>query len=120
LSFKDVLKGSSVTFYTDSQNAACIILKGSKVHELKSLALSIFEFCAKNDTEIHTVRILSEQNTQADYLSRILDIDDLRISTEFFSSLMNHGVHSVDIFVSSNYAKTKLFNLLYWNSGSLG
>jgi len=48
--------------------------------------LSIFEFCAKNDTEIHTVRILSEQNTQADYISRILDIDDLRISTEFFSS----------------------------------
>jgi len=28
LSFKDVLKGSSVTCYTDSQNAASIILKG--------------------------------------------------------------------------------------------
>ena len=30
LSFKDVLKRSSVTCYTDSQNAASIILKGSK------------------------------------------------------------------------------------------
>ena len=85
LSFKDVLKGSSVTCYTDSQNAANIILKGSKVHELQSLALTVFEFCAKNDTEIHTVWISREQNTPADYLSRILDIDDWAISTEFFS-----------------------------------
>ena len=52
LSFKDVLKGSSVTCYTDSQNVASIILKGSKIHELH-LALTVFEFCAKNDTEIH-------------------------------------------------------------------
>ena len=84
LSFKDVLKGSSVTCYTDSQNAAIIILKGSKVHELQSLALTVFEFCAKNDTEIHTVWISREQKTQADYLSRILDIDDWAIYTEFF------------------------------------
>ena len=40
LSFKDVLKRSSVPCYTDSQNAASIILKGSKVHELQSLALT--------------------------------------------------------------------------------
>ena len=84
LSFKDVLKGSSVTCYTDSQKAASIILKGSKVHELQSLASTVFEFCAKNDTDIHTVWISREQNTQADYLSRILDIDDWAISTEFF------------------------------------
>jgi hypothetical protein len=32
---------------------------------------------------------------------------------------MNYGVH-VDIFDSSNNAKTKLFNSLYWNPGSLG
>ena len=50
LSFKDILKGRSVTCYTDSQNAASSILKGSKVQELQSLALIIFEFCAKNDT----------------------------------------------------------------------
>ena len=74
-----------MTGYTDSQNAASIILKESKVHELQSLALTIFEFCAKNDTEIHTVWIPREHNTQADYLSRIIDIDDWAISTEFFS-----------------------------------
>ena len=84
LSFKDVLKGSSVTCYTNGQNAASIILKGSKVHELQSLVLTIFEFCVKNDTEIHTVWIPGDQNTHADYLSRIIDIDDWAISTEFF------------------------------------
>jgi hypothetical protein len=81
------LKGSSVTCYADSHNAASIILKRSKVHESQSLVLTIFEFCAKNNTEIHTVCIPwipREQNTQADYLSRILDIDDWAISIEFF------------------------------------
>ena len=85
LSFKDVVNGSSVTCYTDSQNAASIILKETKVYELQSLALTIFEFCAKNDRQIHTVWIPREQNTQPDYLSRIIDIDDWTISTEFFS-----------------------------------
>ena len=84
-SFKDVLKGNSVTCYTDSQNAASIILKETKVYELQSLALTIFEFYAKNDRQIHTVWIPREKNTQADYLSRIIDIDDWAISTEFFS-----------------------------------
>jgi hypothetical protein len=36
-------------------------------------------------TEIQTVWIPRDQNTQADYLSRIIDIDDWAISTEFFS-----------------------------------
>ena len=111
LSFKDVLKGSSVTCYTNSENAASIILKGSKVHELQSLALTVFECCAKYDTEIHTVWISREQNTQADYLSRILDIDDWAISTELFQFIDElWGPHSVDRFASSNNAKTKLFN----------
>jgi hypothetical protein len=63
LSFKDVLKGSSVTCYTDNQKTASIILKGSKVYELQSLALTVFEFCVKNDTDIHIVWISREQNT---------------------------------------------------------
>jgi len=38
--------------------------------------------------------------------------------TEYTSRLW--GPHSVDRFASSNSAKTKLFNSLYWNPGSLG
>ena len=83
--------------------------------------MTIFEFCAKNETEVHTIWIPREQNTQADYLSRILDIDDCAISTEFFQFTDElWGPHSVDRFASSNNAKTTLFNSLYWNPGSLG
>jgi hypothetical protein len=121
LSFKDVLKGNSVTCYTDSQNAASIILKETKVYELQSLALTIFEFCAKNDRQIHTVWIPREKNTLADYLSRIIDIDNWAISTEFFHFLDElWDPHNMDRFANSNNAKTKLFNSLYWNPGSLG
>ena len=72
--------------------------------------MTVFEFCAKNDTEIHTVWISREQNTQADYLSRILDIDDWAISTEFFQFIDElWGPHSVYRFASTNNAKTKTF-----------
>jgi hypothetical protein len=48
LAFLEKLRGSTVTFYTDSQNAASIILKGSRVPELQVLALIIFNSCRKN------------------------------------------------------------------------
>jgi hypothetical protein len=64
---------------------------------------------------------LRDQNTQADYLSLIIDIDDWTISTEFFKFIDElWGPHSVDRFASSNNAKTTLFNSLNWNLGSLG
>ena len=75
---------------------------------------------AKNDTEIHTVWISREHNTQADYLSRILDIDDWAISTKFFQFIDElWGPHNVSRFASSNNAKTKT-GRRYWNPGSLG
>ena len=57
--------------------------------------LTIFDLFAKNDTQIHTVWMPREQNAHADYVSRIIDIDDWAISTEFFHSLMNYGIHTV-------------------------
>lgn len=73
LAFLEKLRGSTVTFYTDSQNAASIILKGSRVPELQVLALTIFNSCKKNKIDIYTVWIPRGQNIQADYSSRIID-----------------------------------------------
>ena len=82
--------------------------------------MTIFEFCVKNDKEIHRVWIPREQNTHADYLSRIIDIDDWAISTEFFQFIDElWGPHSVDRFASSSNTKTTLFSSLYWNSCAL-
>ena len=58
--------------------------------------MTIFEFCAKNDTEIHTVWIPREQNTHADYLSRIIDIDDWAISTEFYIGSFKCSVTKIE------------------------
>ncbi|VDI40756.1 Hypothetical predicted protein [Mytilus galloprovincialis] len=87
LSFARLLKHCTVSFYTDNQNAVTIVHKGSKVPELQSLALSIYDCCRKNDITIFVNWIPREQNEQADMLSRIVDIDDWRISDEFFTFL---------------------------------
>jgi hypothetical protein len=55
LAFIDILRGSLITFYTDSQNAASIVLKGSRVPELHVLALSIFNTCRQNNVDLNSV-----------------------------------------------------------------
>jgi hypothetical protein len=93
LAFIDILRGSLVTFYTDSQNAASIVLKGSRVPELQVLALSIYNTCRQNNVDLNTVWIPREQNAQADFFSRIIDVDDWQTTTEFFEFLDTCGVH---------------------------
>ena len=77
----------------DSQNAASILLKGSRVPELLVLALSIFNTCKQNNVDLNTVWIPREQNAQADFLSRIIDVDDWQTTTEFFKFLDTCEVH---------------------------
>ncbi|CAC5397189.1 unnamed protein product [Mytilus coruscus] len=84
LSFARLLKTCTVSFYTDNQNAVTIVHKGSKVPELQSLALSIYDCCRKNEI---TIFVNWEHNEQADMLSRIVDIDDWRVFDEFFTFL---------------------------------
>jgi len=121
LAFLEKLRGSTVTFDTDSQNGASIILKGSRIPELQVLALTIFNSCRKNKIDIYTVWIPRGQIVQADYLSRIIDIDDWQTTVEFYSYLDSMwGPHSVDRFANVDNRKTKRFNSLYWNPGAVG
>ena len=84
LAFLEKIRGSTVTFYTDSQNAASIILKGSRIPELQVLALTIFNSYRKKLIDIYTVWIPRGQNVQADYLNRIIDTDDWQTTVEFY------------------------------------
>jgi hypothetical protein len=61
-SFLHVLRNSAITFYTDNQKAAGIVLKGSKIYELQMIALSIFNTCMSNEIDIHTVWIPRIEN----------------------------------------------------------
>ncbi|CAC5361319.1 unnamed protein product [Mytilus coruscus] len=52
-SFKHLLSNSSVSFFADNQNVVGIIQKGSKVPELHTLALSIFNICVSFNISLY-------------------------------------------------------------------
>ena len=83
-SFISLLIDITVSFYTDNKNAVSVVHKGSKNHELQMLALSIFECCKFSNITIFVRWIPREFNDQADMLSRIVNVDDWRISDDFF------------------------------------
>ena len=118
-SFCNLIYNSTVTFYTDNQNAVSVIEKGSKVLELQNLAFFIYNFCIANCISIHVKWVPRDQNEQADLLSRIVDVDDWRISTEFFDFMNNlWGPHTIDRFANMDNRKIDRYNSLYWNPGS--
>ena len=88
-SFKHLLKISSVTFFTNNQNAACIIKKGRKIPELQTLALLIYSICVYHNISLFSLWIPKEENEKADALSKIIDINDLGISFAFFNFVDN-------------------------------
>ena len=61
------------------------------------------------------------QNDQADFLSRIFDSDDWRLSPLSFQHIdLVWGPHSVDRFANHVNAKLPRFNSRFWNPGSEG
>ncbi|VDI70689.1 Hypothetical predicted protein [Mytilus galloprovincialis] len=115
-SFAKVLEHSSVTFFTDNQNAVSIIKKGSKLPHLQGLALSIFNTCVSCNISLYAQWIPREENEKADALSRIIDIDDWGISFEFFDFLNSiWGPFTVDRFANMHNTKLTRFNSKYWN-----
>ncbi|XP_071172218.1 uncharacterized protein [Mytilus edulis] len=115
-SFAKVLEHSSVTFFTDNQNAVSIIKKGSKLPHLQGLALSIFNTCVSCNISLYAQWIPREENEKADALSRIIDIDDWDISFEFFDFFNSiWGPFTVDRFANMHNTKLTRFNSKYWN-----
>ena len=119
MSFKELLKNSSVTVHTDNQNAVSIVQKGSKVTDLQELALQIFNFCMSNNIDLYIQWLPRSENDKADLLSRIVDVDDWAISDEFFQFLDDMwGPHTFDRFANMDNAKVRKFSSLYWNPGA--
>ena len=55
--------------------------------DLHTIAVEIFQFCANNDIELELQWIPRTEIERADYISRIIDIDDWQISADCFKSL---------------------------------
>ena len=87
---------------------------------LQMIALSIFNTCLSNEIDIHTVWIPRIGNQRANFLSRIIDIDNWGTTADFVQLLGSlWGPHTVARFANMNNTKLLRLNSLYWNPGSI-
>lgn len=69
--------------------------------ELQAIAIEIFEVCMSFDIAMEIEWLPRSQNDKADYLSRIVDLDDWSMSAAFFQLVdSSWGPHTVDRFAS--------------------
>ena len=120
-SFLLLLIGSYVKWFSDSQSVCKIIQVGSMRSGFHAIALEIFQFCANNGIELEVQWIPRTEIERADYISRIIDMDDWQISADCFMSLEEScGVHSVDFFASYYNKKVSKVFSRFWNPGCSG
>ena len=91
------LKNERIRWFSDNQNVVRIMEIGSKKPELQEEAFAIFSIAAQNLIRIKPQWIPRSENQQADYLSRLKDIDDWQIQPLIFSQLDGlWGPHTID------------------------
>ena len=89
--FLPFLKGSYIKWSSDSQNTCRIIQVGSMRKDLHVIALKIFQFCVDNGIELEIQWIPRTKLDRADFISRIIDVDDWQITTSFFECWIIFG-----------------------------
>ena len=88
---------------------------------LQSLELKIHTLCLINNVHVFMEWIPRALNDRADYLSWIVDINDWRVSNQFFKFIDSiWGPHDVDRFANSVNTRLRRFNSLFWSPGSEG
>lgn len=103
-----------MAWFTDNQNVVSIVSGGSRVKDLQSLALEIFELCATNCILLEMKWIPRDLNAKADCLSRILDFDDYTSNYMFKMLDVRWGPHSVDRFACSYNTRLARFNSRFY------
>ena len=117
--FANHLAGQAVACNTDDQNVVRIIQAGSMVKELQDIALSIFLFTSQRQIHLNVSWLPRDQNSQADFFSKIVDFDDYSLHDEVFFHLESlWGPHSVDRFACSYNAKLPRFNSRFVQPGA--
>ena len=84
-SFATLDEGSHVKWYTDSQAASKVVEAGSMKFDLHRVARSISSICIRSGIHLEVQWIPRSLNQQADYISRLIDIDDWQLTNDFFS-----------------------------------
>lgn len=115
LNFLHKLAGRRVLWYTDCKNCVAIIEKGSMNTSLHDMAEDIFTVCANNSISLEIKWIRRDLNSEADMYSRIVDLDDYGVTTEFFEFVDNmFGPHGIDRFANEHNFKVERYNSLFW------
>ena len=112
------LKGSHVKWFTDNQAAVRIVEVGSMKLELHRMARRIFDIYVPVLDMQWIPRTL---NQQADYISRLIDVDDWQTTDDLILSLNDRqGPHSVDCFPNYYNHKLPRFISRFWNPNTAG
>ena len=75
-SLNNDLSGKFVKIYTDNKNVVSIVTKGSMKPELQDITLYIFHMCISNNIVLEMEWIPRDDNSYADYRSKLFDFDD--------------------------------------------
>ncbi|XP_071148392.1 uncharacterized protein [Mytilus edulis] len=118
MSFINRLRNKCVKWHTDNNNCVFIVQKGSTKVHLQEIAINIFKLCSELNITLDVVWIPRSENTKADYISKMIDIEDWGTSIAFFRFVDDMwGPHTVDRFASNLNKKLPRFNSKFWNPG---
>ena len=99
--FSSLLESSHVKWYTDNQAAEKIVDVGSMKPHLHKLVIKIFGACLKSKIKLEIQWIPRSENERADFISRLIDLDDYQLTRSFFATLEGvWGPYSVDCMVT--------------------
>ena len=113
------LSNNRVRWFTDNQNVVRILQVGSRQPQLQEVALKIVSLTIHCQIRLEPEWVPREENEQADYFSRIIDLDDWFLDPAIFAQLdAQWGPHSVDRFADSYNKQLDRFNSRCWNPGS--
>ena len=113
------LVGQRVRCFTDNQNVVRIVQVGSMVKELHDIALDVFLLTSKRNIQLDVIWLPRKQNSQADFASKIIDLDDYFVNDKIFRHLDElWSPHSVDRFACSYNSKLPRFNSRFLQPGT--
>ena len=104
-----------------NQAAAKITEVGSMHFDLHHIALRIFNLCLRHGINLDIQWIPRDFNSRADYLSRLIDVDDWEITDTLFAYINNiWGPYTVDCFANYYNCKLHRFFSRFWNPNTSG
>ena len=108
-----LLANKALHWFTDSQNVARIVRRGSMKSDLQELAVNIFEITRDNNIVLSVSWTRRTNNKEADSLSRIVDFDDWGVSKVWYEKIIHLLGISPDI---DRFASVTNTHLLRFNS----